>query len=140
MKLGDPGDAGPGAVTVAEFERAMEATRSAHEALASMAEAVGTMAEAVGTMADSFRLAADRPGPDAARWRPDSVPEITPDTPVRHCPLMFREEEHAGHPDTDLSGGAVQCPGYPLPSITDLLPDCETGDDRTCTESCPLHG
>lgn len=19
-------------------------------------------------------------------------------------------------------------------------PDCETGDDRTCTETCPLHG
>lgn len=75
------------------------------------------------------------------------LPSIA-DFPVRWCPDMHSETDHPGH-DWDwtpqpmaATGLAIQsrCPGWPLPSIFDLAPDCETGDDRTCTLSCPLHG
>jgi hypothetical protein len=129
-------------VTLEEFERAMRTARQAGEAMASMAEVVGAMADSFHAAAGQFRrsVAEMRMSGDAMRWRPEPAPDITPDTPVRHCPRMFREEEHPGHPDTDLSGMLVQCPGYPLPSILDLAPDCETGDVQTCTPFCPLHG
>jgi hypothetical protein len=72
--------------------------------------------------------------------------EVAPDSrshgplPVRQCPQWFRQEEHPGHEFKALDGSAVRCPGWPLPSIFDAAPSCETGDDRTCSLSCPLHG
>lgn len=121
-------------VVLEDVERTLNAVRQAREALASMAEAVSGLEDAFQSLSGQFGRtgAPDNPGPDAARWRPDAT--------VRHCPLMFREEEHPGHPDTDLSGNPVQCPGYPITSIMGLAPDCGTGDVRTCTLSGPLHG
>lgn len=118
--------------------------------LTAMADSFREMAAAVEKMAESFRVVAEHvervardrtPTRDAARWRPDAD-----GLPVRWCGFMHRETDHPGHEwdwiPENLSAPRVrsQCPGWPLPSITGQAPDCETGDDRTCTEACPLHG
>lgn len=130
-------------VTMEEMEAMIQSLRRTHGALTSMVEAIGGLADSFHAAAGQFSrtLSELRPGPDAARWRPD-----TSDLPVNWCGFMHRESEHPGHTwdwiPENLSAPRVrsQCPGWPLPDIMALAPDCETGDDRTCTEACPLHG
>lgn len=129
--------------TLEELETVIQSARRTHEVLTSMAEAIGGLADSFHVAAGQFSrtLAEIRPGPDAMRWKPDMS-----GLPVHWCGSMHRESEHPGHiwtwvpPLESMPHIRSQCPGWPLPDIVALAPDCETGDDRTCTEACPLHG